>query len=234
MKRFFILLPLMTFCSIVFSQNETIYAEVNGNTATIWQTGTERNCGALYEMLITLDDFHLQWLQRDTGDLVFCMCNFDLSVTVGPLISGMYYVDVSHTEVDNPDTIYDGSTAFVVEESDFRDSVAIISYYQSECQGGVGSGERQDERAVGIGQNYPNPFTDITFIPYCCRGNDECMLLIFDVFGNVVKTFDLVKECARLRWDGRDNKGTSLHSGIYYYNLDKSPGNDFRRMILIK
>jgi flagellar hook assembly protein FlgD len=50
----------------------------------------------------------------------------------------------------------------------------------------------------------------------------------------VVKTFDLVIECARLRWDGRDNKGTSLPSGIYYYNLDKSPGNDFRRMILIK
>jgi len=223
----------LSFCLVVYSQNETIYAEVNDNTATIWQTGTERNCGSIYEMLITLDDFHLQWLQQDTGDLAYCMCNFDLSVTVGPLASGTYYVDVFHTEVDNPDTIYDGSTTFEIEESNFRDSVNIITYYQSECYGAMGSGDNQDEKAVRIEQNYPNPFSDITFIPYLSPKNGECILLILDVFGRVVRTFYLEKNCIQLRWDGRDTNGTPLPSGIYYYNVDAAPGNDFRKMILI-
>ncbi len=234
MKKVLILICLGSFCLFSSAQNGTIFAEVKGDTAILWQTEAERNCAALYEMIVTPDDFHLHWLQRDTGDAVFCICYFDLSVTLASLAPGMYTVDVCHTEIVSPDTIWDGSATFVIEGPDARDPVQMIASFQSECHGAVGSGEILDEKTVRLGQNYPNPFSDVTFIPFYCPENDKCTLRIFDVFGNLVRVFGLNGNDGLLHWDGRDGNGIPVPPGIYSYSLNSLTGDDSRRMILVR
>ncbi len=234
MKKVLILICIASSCLLATAQNGTIYAEVKEDTVTLWQTGAERNCAALYEMIVSLDDFRLQWLQRDTGGLVNCMCTFDLSVTVASLAPGTYLADVYHTEIAGPDTIWDGSTTFVIEGPEFRDPVNMIAAFQSECYGAEGSGEIRNDKASRLGQNYPNPFSDVTFIPCFCPERDDCTLYVFDVFVHLVRTFDLDRNDGLLCWDGRDGNGILLPPGIYYYKLNQLPGNDSRMMILIR
>ncbi|MBP6979157.1 MAG: hypothetical protein PHD61_06755 [Bacteroidales bacterium] len=234
MKKVLILICIASSCLLATAQNGTIYAEVKEDTVTLWQTGAERNCAALYEMIVSLDDFHLRWLERDTGDMVFCMCSFDLSVTVASLAPGTYLADVYHTEIAGPDTIWDGSTTFVIEGPEFRDPVNMIAAFQSECYGAEGSGEIRNDKAARLGQNYPNPFSDVTFIPCFCPERDDCTLYVFDVFGHLVMTLNLPAHGNLLRWEGSDLNGNPLPAGMYYYDLIEMPGNDSRRMILIR
>jgi hypothetical protein len=88
-----------------------------------------------------------------------------------------------------------------------------------------------------LAQNYPNPFNTRTTISYELIENSQVEITIFNLFGEKVKT--LIKQFQSegehsIIWDGRDERGHEVASGIYYYQLKV---NDFvlaKRMILIK
>ncbi|GEM_PF-809680 len=113
------------------AQTDSIYATVQGDTATIWHTQTHRNCGSLFYMDVELSGNHLTVTEVDTGLIAFCTCYFDLSVTIGPLAPGNYTVDVFGT--DTLYGIYWGSTTFTIPAGIFQDSVYIIAQDQSDC-----------------------------------------------------------------------------------------------------
>ncbi|MDZ7743496.1 MAG: hypothetical protein U5Q03_17595 [Bacteroidota bacterium] len=72
--------------------SDSLYAEVDGNNVTLYDVGAERNCCAVYAMILTGEDHHIKWLQQSEGDICYCLCYFDLSVTTGPLEAGNYLV----------------------------------------------------------------------------------------------------------------------------------------------
>ena len=105
-----------------------------------------------------------------------------------------------------------------------------------------------DEIAVEIqkfqlSQNYPNPFNPKTVIVYYLPDVGyqpaEVELTIYNVLGKVVRT--LVKERQypgehRVSWDGKDDQGNDVSSGVYFYRL-KVSGVDFvkaKKMVLIR
>ena len=88
-----------------------------------------------------------------------------------------------------------------------------------------------------LGANYPNPFNPETVIPYSLPGPGPVELTIFDVRGAKVRT--LVDQVLpggshATRWDGRNDAGQQVASGIYLYRLTISDAQQTERMTLVR
>ena len=100
--------------------------------------------------------------------------------------------------------------------------------------------------------NYPNPFNPETWIPYQLAEPAEVTLTIYDMNGRVVRRLAIGHQAAGIYqsrsravyWDGRNQLGEPLASGLYFYTLTVHPvtkgetgADDFtatRRMLILK
>jgi histidinol-phosphate aminotransferase len=85
--------------------------------------------------------------------------------------------------------------------------------------------------------NYPNPFGNATRISYRLAQAQRARLQIFDAQGRLIRTIiDSHKSPGRhaLDWNGTDEKGAALASGMYYYRLTAGDFVQTRRMIRMK
>lgn len=90
--------------------------------------------------------------------------------------------------------------------------------------------------------NYPNPFNPETWIPYQLAHAADVTLTIYDTKGTLVRQFDLGHRQAghytdRARaayWDGRNQLGESVGSGIYFYQLRTGDYSTARKMVILK
>ncbi len=90
--------------------------------------------------------------------------------------------------------------------------------------------------------NYPNPFNPETWIPYQLAASTKVTLQIFAVNGALVRTLDLGHQPAgvyqqRRRaayWDGRNQVGESVASGVYFYTLTAGDFTATRKMLIRK
>lgn len=137
------------------AQYDSLFASVDGNIVTLWETGTQRNCGAMYEMTVNLNDHYMKWVQLDTGIAAYCLCVYDLSVTYGPLEPGDYTVDVYFTSPVEPGDYYEGSIVFSIGGDRNVADGGIISQYQSDCYAGIDDPESAEEFRI-----YPVPLAD--------------------------------------------------------------------------
>ena len=93
-------------------------------------------------------------------------------------------------------------------------------------------------------QNYPNPFNPFTNIPFTVYGSRfvvhgpiQTTLKIYNIRGGLVKTLvDEPKEAGRHKvvWDGKDEDGNPVASGIYFYQLKTADYCEIKKMILVK
>ena len=90
--------------------------------------------------------------------------------------------------------------------------------------------------------NYPNPFNPDTWIPYQLSEGATVTVKIYDVTGSLVRTIEvghkpggyyLTRERA-VYWDGRNEKGESVSSGVYFYTLNTDTYTQTRRMVIVK
>ncbi len=85
--------------------------------------------------------------------------------------------------------------------------------------------------------NYPNPFNPETTIPFSLAKAGEATLRIFNIAGQQVATLIDGKQVAGyhvVRWNGRDDLGFALASGIYFARLDAGSFSQSRKLILLK
>lgn len=89
-----------------------------------------------------------------------------------------------------------------------------------------------------LSQNYPNPFNASTAIKYeLPAGKHWVQLRIYDILGQQIKTLVDREQPAgyyQIVWDGTDNSGNSVSSGIYFYKLVTEKNSFVRRMVLIE
>ena len=88
-----------------------------------------------------------------------------------------------------------------------------------------------------LSQNYPNPFNPETTIKYTIAKGGKVSLVIFDIHGREVKK--LMEEHKKagyyaMKWDGRDNNGNHVSSGIYFCRMFGEEFNQTKKLILIK
>ncbi len=91
--------------------------------------------------------------------------------------------------------------------------------------------------SYSLGQNFPNPFNPSTTLAYSLKTAGHVQLHIFNVLGQNVRT--LVDEYQDANnytklWDGRDNNGTVVASGIYMYRIKSGDFTDIKKMVLMK
>lgn len=92
-------------------------------------------------------------------------------------------------------------------------------------------------RRSTVGQNYPNPFNPSTAIQFELPRQMHARLVIYDVRGRQVRTlYNDVAAAGRttVDWDGMDDRGQSVASGVYTYALTTEEGTDARQMTLVK
>ena len=86
-------------------------------------------------------------------------------------------------------------------------------------------------------QNTPNPFNPTTTIAFTLPQSQHVSLVIYDAAGRVVKTLaDGITGFGthNMVWDGTDNTGNQVGSGIYFYRLETGSFIESKKMVLIK
>ena len=96
--------------------------------------------------------------------------------------------------------------------------------------------------ATALLANYPNPFNPETWIPYQLAESAEVTLTIYDTNGQLVRHLALGHQAAGIYrsrsravyWDGRNQLGESVASGLYFYTLTAGEFTATRRMLILK
>ncbi len=91
-------------------------------------------------------------------------------------------------------------------------------------------------------QNFPNPFNPETWIPYQLETSANVTLQIYDTTGSIVRTLDLgfkpqgfyMTRTTAAYWDGRNNMGEQVASGVYFYSLQTPDFSATRKMLILK
>jgi hypothetical protein len=92
-------------------------------------------------------------------------------------------------------------------------------------------------KEMALHANYPNPFNPATTIQYALPQAMRVRLVIYDVSGRLVrKLVDGVEDAGdrRVSWDGRDERGSAVGSGVYVYRLEAGGTTLARKMSLLK
>ena len=90
--------------------------------------------------------------------------------------------------------------------------------------------------------NYPNPFNPETWIPYHLANEAEVEITIYDTKSVLVRRLKLGHQLAghysergrAAYWDGRNENGESVASGVYFYHLSAGSYFATRKMLILK
>jgi photosystem II stability/assembly factor-like uncharacterized protein len=107
---------------------------------------------------------------------------------------------------------------------------------------GIGGDNRLPQKVPGIvsiNQNYPNPFNPSTTVKYKIPEGYEhgidVVIGVFNVRGQrVITLVDEVKNTGsyQVQWDGRDESGRQVGSGVYIYRLETGQYTSSRKMVI--
>jgi len=88
-----------------------------------------------------------------------------------------------------------------------------------------------------LSQNYPNPFNPQTAINYQLAKKCVVFIKIYNLLGHEVRTLVNEHQSAgnySLVWDGHDNIGRSVSSGVYVYRIAAGEFSEVRKMVLMQ
>ncbi|MDY6915381.1 MAG: T9SS type A sorting domain-containing protein, partial [Candidatus Cloacimonadota bacterium] len=97
--------------------------------------------------------------------------------------------------------------------------------------------EETPEIITYLGKNYPNPFNPTTNIHFNIKNEGRVKLEIYNLKGQLVKTLvnsNLTKGGHTIHWNGNDDRGKSVASGIYLYRLTTDDFTASKKMLLLK
>jgi hypothetical protein len=143
-----------------------------------------------------------------------------IGVNLAPFVDGSSDADLHVTSIGDPGLVYDET----------------VTLYAGEAATGVQELLAQAS-PLSLAQNVPNPVRRDTRIAYALSTDASVTLRIFDVSGRVVRT---LADGVRGRgihdavWDGLDERGLPLASGVYFYRLDSSQGSLTKQLTLIR
>jgi hypothetical protein len=83
---------------------------------------------------------------------------------------------------------------------------------------------------------YPNPFraNNSTNIEVAIKAGETGTLTIYNIMGQVVKTYKVTEGIHTIQWNGRDGQGNICGSGIYFYKLTTPSLNQTKKMVIVK
>jgi len=91
-------------------------------------------------------------------------------------------------------------------------------------------------------QNFPNPFNPDTWLPYKLASDSTVSISIYNAKGQLIRTLPLGYQNAGVYvtrgkaayWDGKDNVGERVSSGVYFYTLQTGKFISTKKMVIVK
>jgi hypothetical protein len=152
-----------------------------------------------------LDEF--PWISPDGKTLYFTSNRDRVKIDSNSAAADIY---VSHLIVD-----------------DNGDSVTAVSE----------TNRKNSTNSLRLLPNYPNPFNPSTKISFSLETPGHIKIIIYDNLGRKVRKLAdsyFPSGSNTVTWDGRDEEGNNLPSGVYYYSLLTDKDNIVKKMILLK
>ena len=136
--------------------------------------------------------------------------------------------------------IWNCDTIYVTGESDGGATgldYATIKYVQKGSDVKEETGSKERPSGFVLSQNYPNPFNPTTKIEFTLARSGIVSLDIYDLLGRKVRA--LVSErlssgYKSVLWDGRNDSGKDVASGIYFYRLRTEAFDKSMKMVMMK
>ncbi len=102
----------------------------------------------------------------------------------------------------------------------------------------IGNGRSEEiPKKINSINNYPNPFNPSTIISFFSNQEQRIDVSIFNIKGQKIKTL-LHDVCSSgensIQWEGFDNNGKKVSSGIYFYKVESDNQKIMKKMILLK
>ncbi|MBU1634629.1 carboxypeptidase regulatory-like domain-containing protein [bacterium] len=179
------------------------------------------NYGYTFKDLKTNENFYFVWTELESAVYSFSINSEYEWINLIPVNDNGDF-DTQRLSAGNHEITIGSGTVFLLKK---RTITSVIE-------------ESQMVTEYELCQNYPNPFNPQTTISYQLPICNKVSLKVYDILGQEVRT--LVNEnksagCHSVVWDGRDNLGSYVCSGVYFYYL--KAGDEFsqtKKLLLIK
>jgi len=205
----------------IFIGTNTVWKSLDGGGTWI-RTGLDQR---VFDMAFDESNGYLYAATYGSG-VVFTKDGGETWEFWGDLPANPYLHSIDVGERDDGSIIYAGSFGTGVFEWSEK-STSIHS---------LGGNELPPENST-LMQNYPNPFNSETQIEYSTVKSGHITLRIFNLLGQTVKTLLDKEQCEgyySVVWNGKDDRGRSLASGIYYYCLKVEERIITKKLVLLR
>lgn len=147
--------------------------------------------------------------------------------------------NIAYTAVFDNLTVKDGTldVHFSSHTPVYQASLAGIEIELIQLLTGIGDVESQSSKNFHISQNYPNPFNPSTVISYSIVKPENVKIKITDITGREIFTENLGFKTTNpnyFAWNGKDNSGNPVSSGIYFFYVEGQSRSDIKKMVLLK
>lgn len=248
--------------NIDYQEQADIISLSNGNFAIAWISDSDSTfsfCRIFDEMGTPLSgelkgdsevDFfgEVRLIQNDND--IFSMVYDGSYISDTKLLSKGYYLDgsiarqeyvyfndfqnwVSSFELVRYDQNYD----FLIYEDFDSDGNGIFGVYINSGQTSLENANTQYLHEFVLEQNYPNPFNPNTVITYKLPVASNIELTIYNLIGQKVTTLVNERQSAgiyQIKWDGYNQNGNQMASGVYLYRLITGSFVETRKMVLLR
>jgi hypothetical protein len=118
-----------------------------------------------------------------------------------------------------------------------REGIYIDDVVFSWTSTAIDEGPITTPRLFSLNQNYPNPFNPSTQIEFSLSSKERVELSIYDMLGRKIRTLintEIEPGQHSVIWDGANESGQDVASGVYLYKLSAGSSSDVRRMTLVR
>jgi len=114
--------------------------------------------------------------------------------------------------------------------------LGLIAY----CFADTSSNDENDAPEITgyiLSSNYPNPFNAGTHFSYMLPKTNDVSFLIYNIQGKLIRSWDFQDQLSGIHeftWNGKDQNGKSLPSGVYIYRMVAGEFVKSKKMVLLK
>jgi hypothetical protein len=101
----------------------------------------------------------------------------------------------------------------------------------------VPGSEESRPSEFSLSQNYPNPFNPVTNIRFTVSKSAQVKIEVFNIVGQRVVTLvdqEMTPGTYVADWDSKDENGSEVSSGLYFYRMQAGDFSDMKKMLLVK
>jgi hypothetical protein len=159
--------------------------------------------------------------------------SYDISDPTGAMTFRTAFYDADY--INTP--MHTGSFSVRGLISHFQSTAQITPRMLTDFNPVSNTDEVQSPAQVALIGNFPNPFNPQTTIQFQMQTPAPAAIEIFNQKGQVVKNFDIQQAqqgMNSLVWNGLDNNGSAVSSGVYFFRLKSGSYSSTKKMVLMK